>query len=202
MRTYLSTLPGEMYIHVSPTEYKWRAGQMHIFKTFYEYSLIKAGVIHCIGRVHQKVYYCSVSVLDHRLDTLNLINYGSCLEERLRPSNMSAGRGGGPAESGLKCQWSQNTLTEDVEHDGGHPDPGRVGRVLHLARERLAEVVLAELVLQRGHGLPPPLVALLRHVGLLPEELPVAQIPAQARRRVALPALAREGLDLGNMRVL
>ena len=74
--------------------------------------------------------------------------------------------------------------------------------MLHLARERLAEVVLAELVLQRGHGLPPPLVALLRHVGLLPEELPVAQIPAQARRRVALPALAREGLDLGNMRVL
>ena len=48
----------------------------------------------------------------------------------------------------------------------------------------------------------PPRVALLRRVRLLPDELPVAQVPAQARRRVALTALAREGLDLGKIRKL
>ena len=46
-------------------------------------------------------------------------------------------------------------LTEDVEYDGGHPDPGGVGRVLHLARQTLAEVVLLEFVLQR-RSRPPP----------------------------------------------
>ena len=68
--------------------------------------------------------------------------------------------------------------------------------MLHLAGQGLAVVVLLKLVLEGGHRLPPPRVALLRHVGLIPEQLPVAQVPAQARRRVALSALASERLDL------
>ena len=59
---------------------------------------------------------------------------------------------------------------------------------------------LLKLVLEGRSRAPPPLVALLRHVGLLPQELPVAQVPAQARRRVALPALARQRLHLGKMK--
>lgn len=69
--------------------------------------------------------------------------------------------------------------------------------MLDPALERLAEVLLGELVLQRGEGAPAARVLLLRLVllggGL---ELGVAQEPAEARGRVAVPGLAVEGLNL------
>ena len=92
------------------------------------------------------------------------------------------------------------TLTEYVEEHGGHPDAGGVGGVLDLAGERLAEVVLGELVPERVGAAPAPLVARLRRVALLALQLPVAQVPAQPRRGVALPALARQRLHLGRGR--
>ena len=95
---------------------------------------------------------------------------------------------------------NEETLTEYVEEHGGHPDAGGVGGVLDLAGERLAEVVLGELVPERVGAAPAPLVARLRRVALLALQLPVAQVPAQPRRGVALPALARQRLHLGRGR--
>ena len=68
--------------------------------------------------------------------------------------------------------------------------------MFHLAGEALPEVALGKLVLQGGHCTPPPVVALLRRIGLLAAQLLVAEEPAKHRRRVAVTALARESLHL------